>query len=92
MNNIFKNEIKNNPPKYRNKINIMITNNDINTKLELQNSYFNIKEKQNKDEKKAQDISINNNVLDKIVNYNDYELNNLSYNEALNLDKRTYFQ
>ena len=33
-------------------------------------------------------ISINN----KKINYNDYELNNLSYEEALKLDKRTFFQ
>ena len=33
-----------------------------------------------------------NNTISIKINYNDYELNNLSYKEALKLDKRTYFQ
>ena len=33
----------------------------------------------------------NNNILNNI-NYNDYEINNLSYKEAMKIDKRTYFQ
>ena len=33
---------------------------------------------------------LNDNILNKI-NYNDYELNDLSYKKALNLGKRTYF-
>ena len=40
---------------------------------------------------KKQLIENNQKRLNKI-NYNDYELNNLSYNEALKIDKRTYFQ
>ena len=38
-------------------------------------------------------INIENNrknIINKIVNYNDYELNNLKYEEALEIDKRTY--
>jgi len=36
-------------------------------------------------------IDINNNILSK-ENYNDYELNNLSYDEALGIDKRIFSQ
>ena len=31
-------------------------------------------------------------MFNNIKNFNDYELNNLSYNEALKLDKRPYYQ
>ena len=91
INNVFKNEIKNNPPKYRNKINIMITNDEINTKLEKDSKIYMIKNKNNyiNNEK---DISINNNNILNNINYNDYELNNLSYKEAIKIDKRAYFQ
>ena len=34
----------------------------------------------------------NNNSTPSKVNYNDYELNNLSYNEALKIDKRIFSQ
>ena len=36
-------------------------------------------------------VNTNNNDTNKIIlNYNDYEINSLDYNEALNVDKRTY--
>ena len=38
-----------------------------------------------------ENLNINNNILNK-NNYNDYELNNLSYKRALKKDKRTFFQ
>ena len=84
-----KNEIvnkvaKNNPIKKRkkSKINIMITNNDnTNTKLEKSSIIGIIKNKK-----------VNNNRKKNLLNYNDYELNNLSYKEALIVDKRTYYQ
>ena len=43
----------------------------------------------NNNNKNEQNILINNS---KIINYNDYELNNLSYKEALKIDKRSYLQ
>ena len=64
----------------------MITNNEI--KLDKSSKIYMIKNKNNYINK----INIiNNNIINKI-NYNDYELNNLSYKEALKIDKRTYFQ
>ena len=94
-NKIFKNKIvknkkiKNNPIKKRrkkNKINIMITSTEKNTKLEKNSKINFIKKKNNKTF-----LKYNNNIKNQI-NYNDYELNNLSYKRALELDKRTYFQ
>ena len=41
---------------------------------------------------KINKIKNNNNILNKYIKLNDYEMNNLSYKEALKLDKRTYFQ
>ena len=84
------NRIKKNPPK---KININNINDkkDINSKLKLNkttiytiNTLF----------KKKQQNDTTNNILNnnKILKLNDYEMNNLSYKEALELDKRTYFQ
>ena len=92
---INKKEIKSNPPKIKIKkrklkklkINMLKTNDELNniSKIELKNSKGNIKEKE---------ILINNNILKNniVKNYNDYELNTLSYNEAIKLDKRTFFQ
>ena len=39
-------------------------------------------------------LKVNNNFKNKnkYNNYNDYELNNLSYKNAIKIDKRTYFQ
>ena len=66
----------------------MITNNDNNKKLDKNSKIYMIQYKNNYI-KKLKDI--NNNIFNKI-NYNDYELNDLSYKEALKVDKRTYFQ
>ena len=60
----------------------MITNDESHRKLEK--NEVDIIKKYNI--KKENDIKIKNQI-----NYNDYELNNLSYEEALKLDKRTYF-
>ena len=46
---------------------------------------FNCNNEPNKRNKIQNDIKL------KILNYNDYEMNNLIYKEALELDKRTYF-
>ena len=90
---ILENKIKNNPLKKNTntkKINIMITNDEINTKVEIKNSKLIIIENKNNYIKEEKDISINNRINK--VYYNDYELNHLSYKEALIIDKRTYFQ
>ena len=94
---INKKKIKYNPPKNKikkrklkvKKINILKTNDDGSSnisKLELKNLKGG--------DIKGKNILINNNILNNniVVNYNDYELNTLSYNEALKLDKRTFFQ
>ena len=68
--------------------NIKITNEEVNSKIE---KISKIQMVQNKNNylNNEQDI---NNTLNKKINYNDYEFNNLSYKQALKLDKRTYFQ
>ena len=72
--------------------NIMITINGENSKIE-KNSKINIIQKENNDLNKENNKNNNtSNILIKKINYNDYEFNNLSYQEALKLDKRTYFQ
>ena len=65
----------------KNKKNIQMTNNSLNSKSR----------------DKIIDISLLNsqkmiNIDYSIMKYNDYELNTLSYNEALNIDKRNYIQ
>ena len=98
----------NNPPKNKYKKNIIIKKNNstikkINTKLEKSNnsseSKIYITSKSIKYIKKEPVNSINNNILNIIktdidisLNYNDYEMNNLTYIDALKLDKRTYRQ
>ena len=80
---------KNNPPKRRKRINmhIMKTNDELKTKSGRNSRSFIIKK--NKYTKKKKDI---NNILKNKIYYNDYELNTLSYQKALKIDKRTYFQ
>ena len=59
---------------------VKISNIKIVDKNKLNNNDFDFKEKSG---------DIDNNFK---YNYNDYELNNLDYNDALQFDKRTYFQ
>ena len=105
INEIIKSKSKNkkNPPKKRRKINILNTNNEItntsSNKLKIRNyKVFNniIKNdnqlfnkeisKKNKNKKKKEKKK---NI---IINYNDFEFNNLTYREALISDKRSYLQ
>jgi len=79
------NKIKNHPPK---KLSILNDKIDLNSKLEFK-SNFNKKKKFFG--KKEQNL-LRNNILNKYIKLNDYEMNNLSYKEALKLDKRTFFQ
>ena len=85
-------KFKNNPPKNKKKqVNILKTNDDIeknsNSKNELNNPDNIIKNK-NKSILSFDKVDIK----EDIINYNDYELNNLPYEKAKKLDKRTYFQ
>ena len=83
---IIKNNIKNNPNKKgERKINLVLENDEKNSGSEKNSKAGMIKIYETKL------IDINNNISNKI-NYNDYELNDLSYNEALEIDKRIYFQ
>ena len=80
------NKITNNPPK---KHKILNKKKDLNSKLELS------KTKMNKGINiflKKEENNLRNSLLNKYIKLNDYEMNNLSYEEALELDKRTYFQ
>ena len=56
----------------------------MNSKLDLKNS-------QNIINNHLIDSNIIN-IKEKIIKFNDYELNTFSYNNALKYDKRTYFQ
>jgi len=88
-NAIIKNNIKNNPNKKgkrKRKINLVLKNDEKNSKSE-KNSKADMIPKHID----TQLIDINNNILSK-ENYNDYELNNLSYDEALGIDKRIFSQ
>ena len=97
----LKNKNKNNPPKIqRNKTSVkkLVINGGINFNMMnisyglSGNSYseFELKKNNNKNIiEKKKDIIINKN---KILKYNDYELNILDYKEALKIDKRTFFQ
>ena len=85
-------KFKNNPPKNKKKqVNILKTSNEIeknlNSKNELNNP-ANIIKDINKSILNFDKV----NIKEIIINYNDYELNNLPYKEAKKLDKRTYFQ
>ena len=89
QNEIIKTKIKNNPIKKQKtiKINLMNENDEKNTKS-WKTSKINMILKHSK----TQIINNNKKKILKKINYNDYELNNLSYNEALEIDKRTFFQ
>jgi len=88
-NEIIKTKIKNNPNKKRKikKIKLVIENEEKNAKS-LKTSKTNLMQKSFK----SQIIDNNKKKILNKRNYNDYELNNLSYNEALKIDKRSYFQ
>ena len=62
-------------------INVLISNSNSNSEI-------------NKINNKKNDIFINqiDNIKINNINYNDYELDNLSYEEALKYDKRSYCQ
>jgi len=87
-------KVKNNPPKIKKIMKKLkkkddITNNNNNmtsSKIEFKNTSKNISRNLNIINNK-----IKNNKI-KFIKYNDYELNNLLYREALKTDKRTYFQ
>ena len=90
---IIKNNIKNNPNKKgkgkrkrKRKINLMLKNDEKFSKSEKSSKANMIP--------KPLDTQLinNNNSTPSKVNYNDYELNNLSYNEALKIDKRIFSQ
>ena len=91
--------------KNKHKVNIMKTASDIIDKSSsvsnFKNSLKDVENKKNNKNisdinnyiKKEGNILTNNIILNEIsINYNDYELNNLNYNDALILDKRTYTQ
>ena len=90
-----KKNIKNNPKKRQKKkkkmkLTKIKSNDDMNKKIDFNSKKTNISFYYS-------NIMINNlktklNKTKKITYYNDYELNNLNYIKALNLDKRTYFQ
>ena len=91
---------KNNPPKKnsknkrktKNKINTMVTNYEKESKLD-KNSRIRILQDKNRNNYLNKKMILNNKIKPKNkINYNDYELNSLSYEIALKLDKRSYFQ
>ena len=100
-NNKYKYKYKN---KNKNKKNIIDCNNnnnfDSNTKLKRSKAFINIENNLNYQfsiyNVKHKKIILNNKSHTKIksvnVNYNDYEINSLSYKEALKIDKRKYIQ
>ena len=79
------NKIKSNPPKKLS----TFDKKDLNSNLELNKT--NINSAKNILGKKEESI-LRIKILSKFIKLNDYEMNNLSYKEALKLDKRTYFQ
>ena len=89
------NIIKNNPPKIKRKkkkkkkSKKLNDNKDINLNFELNKTNIHMIKK--KPTKKEPDFYTNN-ILNSNIKLNDYEMNNLSYKEALELDKRNYFQ
>ena len=100
-------KIKNNPPKIKKKsknikkrnINIMKTIGDINGKsysnldLDIKGNSKNFnRNKNNKNQKCLLNNKRKTFINNTIINYNDYELNNLNYKEALDIDKRKYYQ
>ena len=91
-------KIKNNPPLKKNRyiINIMKTNDEIanksNSKFELRNSNNINNNKKKQISKYDKFILKGQNRLAHHKKLNNYEINNLKYQEALRLDKRNYFQ
>ena len=93
---IYPKEIKNNPPKNdgkesSNRMKINIEDSKKNTSKLFINKENTILNNQ------KNDIFSNNNNINNIINkpineYNDYELNSLNYEKALEIDKRTYCQ
>ena len=70
----------------------MITNYEIDSKIDKNsNNYIDKLENNNKDILKYNNSIVKNEHKLNKINYNDYELNDLSYKEALKIDKRTYF-
>ena len=65
-----------------------VSNDNSNTKLKMKNKVSIINK--NNFLKKGEDI-LNNKIIFKYT-YNDYELNNLNYNQALKLDKRSFIK
>ena len=98
MNHINVNNPTNKRKKIKNIYNVgesEYTSSKCNTKLELKFSENKIdvyKRQTLKNTFSNANINTNFNMKSNILNYNDYELNNLSYEEALKIDKRTYFQ
>ena len=103
--NNFKNTKKQNPPikkmkRFKNSSNNIMKNNDTisNSHIKLQNPkfYINVKKKKNYNISifninktcTQKNIKINNSVHS--ITYNDYELNHLPYQKALEIDKRKY--
>ena len=68
-----------------------ILSNASNAKLEITNNF---KNKKNEENKNIPLINNKNNIKlnENIMEYNDYELNILSYDNAIKFDKRTYLQ
>ena len=90
--NFIKNIPKNNSKKRhknekKNRQKEIITDNSY-SKLKNNDRNMNINEPNKKKQIKKKDKTKNKNLL----KYNDYELNNLIYNDAKIIDKRTYFQ
>ena len=85
LTNIYKKYQKSNPPKkIKNKYNHSKFNSKINNEKETENSLRNIFENKNKEK-----------ITDKvkrILKYNDKEINELIYEQALKFDKRNYIQ
>ena len=46
----------------------------------------------NKNKIHKNNLRVNSKINNKVIKYNDYELNNLSYKKAIKIDKRTYFE
>ena len=69
---------------------------DKNTNSKLDSKFLtkNIKNEQNPDNFLHNNNNQNNSLMDKIRKnyYNDYEMNSLNYNRALEIDKRTYLE
>ena len=93
---MIKEYTNNNPPKLKKKISsLAIKNEDINSKSSK--SYFGLVDKniENIIQKENNKNIINQNIIkneNNLVYLNDYEINNLPYEEAITRDKRSYFK